>query len=48
MPKFAIPQLKPGHGDFPTARPDDALVGELAASTGVKRRGREQDRSWPR
>jgi hypothetical protein len=48
MPEFAILQLKPGHGDFPTSRPDDALVGELSASTGVKRRCREQDRPRPR
>jgi hypothetical protein len=48
MPEFPILHLKPGHGDFATARSDDTLVGELAAATGVKRRCREQDRPWPR
>jgi hypothetical protein len=44
MPELAILHLKPGHRDFATARSDDALVGELTAATGVKRRCRKQDR----
>ena len=44
----AVLYSKPGHGDFATVRADHAVVGELAASTGVKRRCREQDRPWPR